>query len=139
MLLSIYKHNNKKRITFKHNLYFSYKITRTLFVLNIMSPTTKKRLSIHFETMDVNKSIITMIKKGDIYNCTSTLCKIVFYIIIKQSVSMNHYITILKLFFLSNQTLKMHFKNNVYLQKGSTNFMTLLDRSANLRYVASLI
>ena len=56
----------------------------TIYIFLYLSVTQchlyKKRMTIHFQTMDVNKSIITMIKKGDIYNCTSTLCKIVFYI-----------------------------------------------------------
>ena len=47
---------------------------------------------------------------------------------------MNRYIIILKLFFLSKQTL-FFFKNYIYLQKGSKNHMTSLNRSANLEYV----
>ena len=47
---------------------------------------------------------------------------------------MNRYIIILKLFFLSKQTL-FFFKNYIYLQKGSKNHMTSLNRSANLKYV----
>ena len=38
---------------------------------------------------------------------------------------MNHYIIILKSFFLSNQTL-IFFENYIYLQKGSKNHMTIL-------------
>ena len=48
---------------------------------------------------------------------------------------MNRYIIILKLFFLSKQTLFFFFKNYIYLQKGSKNHMTSLNRSANLKYV----
>ena len=39
---------------------------------------------------------------------------------------MNHYIIILKSFFLSNQTLIFFFENYIYLQKGLKNYMTIL-------------
>ena len=43
-----------------------------------MSPLQKKRLTIHFQTTDINKSIITIIKSEDTYNFTFTLCNVVF-------------------------------------------------------------
>ena len=54
----------------------------TIYIFLYLSVTQchlyKKRMTIHFQTMDVNKSIITMIKRRDTYNCTSTLREPVF-------------------------------------------------------------